>query len=873
MIKLFPNFIIRAASVPMEKLECLKMNETISFVNRLESIENNIQNSVANICDELFALIKLETDEYKKKILLNLKRDIYNQRNISYSYEHLLDIELNEKIDKWKLFKQEAAALKEQIEFIFQEELLEKRTSIQELANLRDLQRAIPLSTETLHKKWKKYLSVPVNEQNKKLRKIERSILLYLTRTIAKTSPFSSLTLIGGGEFTEFSSEKSCSLSWESDVHSNNMVGIYIWELLIKSSLSTYFPLEINSSYRVVTSDKKYIEFVKVDRHRINSKFLEQKEKSVKMPYDNGIDSLCKFIEQTPFINFSLLKEKILESNKNSNADILIKKLMEIDLIRFKTPFAEQDTDYIDKIINYLENMNKELKENSLSIEICSIMKKFKSIIHQGLGMDSNRIEETLKLLNGYLDNLVTKLDGKIEEINPIIYEDCYIKSLFELPEEKFSSFIKDVSSIEPLYVLFDTQVPVKIFIHKVFLELQQGENKINLLTFQNYIQTIISKFDSDFMSYIINYISDQPLYHEWNSLRSKFYNNIFNMIDMTNEEFTISKKLLDELKLEMSDNLRAMSTKSWSYFIQPLTDGNFVVNKLSDGNGKFMSRFMRGLSEKAGLDFSNSTLNYIEKTLNEPSVITELNGVFGFNANIHPSIAPYELQYPGVGSRKRDEKLINPENVSVSISQEGNIVLYSNDLEKKIELFYIQFLNLKLVPPLFRFLIYFSHLSNPHISLNENLFLNENVREKEIVYFPRLKVGNTIFERRQWWIKTDSFLKENNKDNNGLERFLNMRRWFKEHSIPRKFYLRANLSLQSTSEMKPAPYQDAMRKPQYIDIDSFHLCQVFFNQIAVMKEGFIVEEALPDIETLDNQFFEKKHMVELLIETYNVEE
>src|SRR5699024_12176233 len=82
---------------------------------------------------------------------------------------------------------------------------------------------------------------------------------------------FSSLTLVGYGNISnEVSDWRLENLSWESSIHLNNMVSIYIWELLTSSSLSLYLPLESNPSLRVVVvdNDSKLMEYVKVNRNR-----------------------------------------------------------------------------------------------------------------------------------------------------------------------------------------------------------------------------------------------------------------------------------------------------------------------------------------------------------------------------------------------------------------------------------------------------------------------------------------------------------------------------------------------------------------------------------------------------------------------------
>lgn len=871
MIEVLPDVVTRVSPVPISSLKKLKMDRTIDFINNIEDKELQFEQLTNKLNEILFNLVNQVKSNEERRVILNLRRDIFNKRNISSKYINIDDQSIVMKINKWIKLKRDISELKMEAQKIFDKEILEKRNELQKMANFYPLRRITALSSQSLHKKWEKYLNIPVSEQNKKVRKTERSISLYLTRMIAKTSPFSSLTLVGYGNISnEVSDWKLENLSWESSIHLNNMVSIYIWELLTSSSLSLYVPLESNPSLRIVDNDSKKMEHVKVNRNRKNSVFLTQTEERVQIPYNDEIYSLYKYIKVNNETSISTL---IKELSNNSEDEVIkyIKKLIELKIIDFKVPFNEQDTDYLAKIKELLKTIklnNSDLSQFKFK-ELLRIINELRDIISDA---KNNKLEYTINSLQNNIEKIAYVLHNpshKVEKIRPIIYEDCFINQKLKIPKKAIDGFSDNIKLLEPLYVLFDPQIPFKIFIRQNINELlKQGTEEVNIITIQRIIQDKVSKSGEGINSYVIKELTNNSTYKEWQRLRKIFFDQLFMYIKEDRDEVLINKDFLINLSNEIPVDLKNMQSSSWSYFLQPFNDEDFVINKISDGNGKFMGRFLRGLFEQTGIDISKNTKDYINQTRLSDSIVAELNGVFGFNANVHPPISDYEVEYPGVKSDR--ENLIKLEDLFIrKNSTEDKIELYSKSHNKSVKLLYLQFLNINLVPPLFRFLLYFTELCSPDISINESYF-NSHKRQN-ILQFPRIKIGNIIIKRRQWWVDKSSFLDQINVDNQ-FERFVSLRCWLSANSIPKQFYLKPNLTLQLENMDSNTHYQDGMRKPQYIDMDSFHMCQIFFNQINMLEEGFIIEEALPNDSQVKLDVNGQKHVIEILLETYNPE-
>src|SRR5699024_10468158 len=145
------------------------------------------------------------------------------------------------------------------------------------------------------------------------------------------------------------------------------------------------------------------------------------------------------------------------------------------------------------------------------------------------------------------------------------------------------------------------------------------------------------------------------------------------------------------------------------------------------------------------------------------------------------------------------------------------------------------------------------------------------SLSQKPIVKFPRIKLGNAILLRKQWWIKVNNLDEIFSPLKGRFEKFIKLKKWIRENHLPEKFYIKANLMSQisNNEETENFHYQDWMRKPQYIDTDSSHLDQVLFNQLILFKESLIIEEISHISDMMPVEYDGKKYMTEYLIETY----
>src|SRR5690606_3002256 len=79
-INVFYPAIERKATMPSHFLERLSFNQTQTIIDKFIALEEWCINNKDKVCDRIYIFVNKEKDERSKRRLIELKRDIYNNR-------------------------------------------------------------------------------------------------------------------------------------------------------------------------------------------------------------------------------------------------------------------------------------------------------------------------------------------------------------------------------------------------------------------------------------------------------------------------------------------------------------------------------------------------------------------------------------------------------------------------------------------------------------------------------------------------------------------------------------------------------------------------------------------------------------------------
>lgn len=201
---IIPDFICRVAGLPENFVTELRSVKIQTAVNSIFEKEKEMEEVRIRLSELLYHDISLAHNSESKNLLLKLRRNVFNLREVntenisgllSTESKNLLTNLIKIKSDKediyndyMKLYLNEIGRIRKEFKLKIQEE---------------DFQKGLLLSSKSLFLSQKYYLDSTSNQSlNRKLEQIERGLLRYFTRMVMKATPFGTFCAIIPGQIS-----------------------------------------------------------------------------------------------------------------------------------------------------------------------------------------------------------------------------------------------------------------------------------------------------------------------------------------------------------------------------------------------------------------------------------------------------------------------------------------------------------------------------------------------------------------------------------------------------------------------------------------------------------------------------------------------
>ncbi len=358
-------------------------------------------------------------------------------------------------------------------------------------------------------------------------------------------------------------------------------------------------------------------------------------------------------------------------------------------------------------------------------------------------------------------------------------------------------------------------------------------------------------------------------LQREMGELLLERFKNEQEEVHLTHEELTsFAERIPKEI---------ARRPLSHDCFVQLVSrsDGEdlLVLNQMYLGNTTFFTRFLSYFPEE---EITQLLRNYLSTLYEKEGVLAEISGVYGFNANLHPPLTPYELSLPMLSpTRDKGEKINWEDLVMVYNKEKDRVILRHPELGEVTTLFLGT-----LIPMLIPFVVNFmaTNFSNGHFSNWFHLFAEQKLTEEEkqqVRVYPRISVGRVVVARKKWIFPRSQLVYREARDDE-FSYFTRVHEWRKKWDLPDRLFFRLaaerqseestfSLDPQATANTEEIDFTDF--KPQYLDFENPLLVRMFGKMIADNSYYVIMEEMLPDIDNLALSSDGSSYVSELLVE------
>ncbi|MEV7870709.1 lantibiotic dehydratase [Streptomyces sp. NPDC088124] len=212
------RFMLRVAGLPVESVRALRCADSRRWADEVLAAEERLRSRGAALGDRLHALVRTtDTDPDgagagHRRRLLALRRQIFNNRlpadpDAAVRLVGELDPGVVEPVAEWLRDRRLLEKLRAEGAPLLAADLARTRAALRGLLAEDRLRHGLQLASPTLEGQLDGYLAQaaagPGAVPDKRMRKIERSVLSYLYRTACKTSPFSTFTAVAAGTFDD----------------------------------------------------------------------------------------------------------------------------------------------------------------------------------------------------------------------------------------------------------------------------------------------------------------------------------------------------------------------------------------------------------------------------------------------------------------------------------------------------------------------------------------------------------------------------------------------------------------------------------------------------------------------------------------------
>ncbi|MBF7073484.1 lantibiotic dehydratase [Glaciecola sp. MH2013] len=873
-----PNYIMRIGGEPISKIKELESGETIAVLKQKEALNEALSNEVSAACDELESLIPSLEIKESCRAAINLKRALFNRKRVKD--EWLLQLQ-NELPSALQLLIKDIDSKFLQLQTIdadalqaYDNEVTASAEGVHNLLEHANLSDGLSYSNPDLKKKLIEGVGSKGQKKlkQKEKRNQEDALLQYYARCSTKTSPLSSFTVAHVGQWQNNKKSADWQIDFENTLERRVEFKAGLMQHLLSALIdnyplaSTLFKLQLNSSLDkqdgkiklfsiapgqegsgrtwgtgLVESGLNENAIIQCVEHVLNS------EASGKLMVADICQRVCE------------VAPKLTPENVNN----FIGRLYQLKYLVPDTNYKEQQ-DHLQwgmQICNTFDaQMDTDLSSNLVNI---------RDILSDLLKPDCQQRDEKILAIRSEVENFATKLgvDKDSPLFRPSFYENCYLqKRAQDLDVSVLEPFYTELSVLHKVSFLLDFNQEVRSYMSDFFVA------KFGVDGICSNPQAFLEEFDEVYSPGVIGSSIDKERAAPQLETNKAMFNAKEAFDDLLvpflqgNENVQIDPKSLDAV-FELMPNSVTKRSSSYSYAVQ-ITEqkGNskMVLNQVFGGRSSIMSRFMEVLDDAQ----IEKLQHYLEQG-SEYRNIAELSGVFGFNANRHPSVINKELVIPPFASSRDETQKLFLKDLSIAFDQETHTLVFKDHKGKKLDLWYQGLLIPSLLPRLHR-LLSLGFTDGPSLTIIKSLIERKLVSSSKPGIVPRVSLGNLVLFRRSWIMPYSCIPKA---DMPPQDFFFAIQQWKEKYKIPTTFFLRA-LPLVENKEGEAETnnidweninFKDM--KPFYVDLDSPRFTRLM--QRMLKRNGFTlcISELLPDLNAYASNVDSLAHVSEMHFE------
>jgi hypothetical protein len=850
-----PHYVLRVAGESAAKLASTWTGACDAAWHSLVDLRAQSAAQCESVCDELARIVPGVTDVADRRRVLDCRRSLHNGRPAKPSeldaVRRCVDSELFVRVSRLDNVHASCVAKMNEFKAIHDREMVEGAVSLGGLLESRNLQLALSYNNPRLLQRLKKhYRGDGKGVGSKTVRNLEDSLLQFFARASTKTSPLSSLTLMRVGQWRLAGGGSSTRLEGrvERRIESKAALMRHVLDAWLRDydKATRVFPLMLNPT--VVRSDGR----LEMQRVSAGRDFIGR-------IWGTGID-IARF-DANPML---VCVGSALEDSPAG-------ALMAVDLVnRISTLAPKLPRDAIGTYVRKLYEIGYLIAKTDL-LEQTDILEWMAQVVATAGEDEADPLVTALSRLSGNLeimrgDDVERRIEASLD-VDPSIfelatatgariggylyrtpyYENCYYSSGDHLSIDVIERQREDFELIQQINRVVDANQLVHSSLCDYFVS-RFGSDGVCA-----DVQRFIEEFDQTYAPLVSEGKTDidgvaphSPRTLALIRARRAMEEYVERQVGQA-RDMQLDPQALRGILALLPPGMRARSM-SYSYLVQPVKEGDFdglVLNQVYGGRSGILSRFCEALDD-AGMEQVRA---YLRKS-SQQGRNAELSGVFGFNANRHPAMSELELLVPPFGASYEATKKLSLADLRMKYIPEEHRLVFLDPDDVPVDVWYHGLLTPVMLPAVHRTLA-LAFSEGPCYLFPNALIRAMEAGQAEVLYSPRLTLGNVVVSRRSWTIANASCP---DASMSAPDFYLAIREWQAVHGLPDRFFVRALLVgsgdrslLSRYSAMKEINFKDL--KPFYVDLRNPRFARLLQNMLKRHSLALFVSELLPDFD------------------------
>ncbi|MFD2171151.1 lantibiotic dehydratase [Tumebacillus lipolyticus] len=884
--KLAPGFMLRVAGISFQSLLEWQAPETMDCLYQITEQTNWLSDHTQPLVNRIEAEVPNLVDDAVRNQLIKYKRDMFNGRfpkKRPAEFDRHIPNDLIVEMLAWESVYLSIRELEQEAQARYETELRQSRIQVQELAQDTNFLNGVVQTSQELYTKIKKYIETPVDEHTARLRKVEYALCTVLTRTGAKTSPFSSFTLVGQGEWGQAGDLQLASVQhYQSRLRINHTFVLRLFDGLLKRSeirpLLTY-----RANRSSVVSNGQFRMMRRTDNPKRRPRVFRTSEAHVSLHYNPSIRTVLEKVQSAPgaMLSYQDLLQELGGFGQREAIEKFLGQLIDLQILEPTAEIPDQTPDLLAALQAWLASWPVAIA--------ASVAKRLDQVQAAITAFESASVEERKDLLTR-MTSLFEELYAEVglepdgTRFAMLLYEDAVLPEPTRLPADEWELMAQDLARLQQLSPLFDVKYRLQSKLAQVFRETYGEEGVCARAT--ELIQPLVAVNQEFFRAMVPEELhADLGIANEvesvrvLNELKVEFGRMITERLLAGEEEVALTEADIESFTSRIPTSImnRPMSH---DFFVQleKRADGRnlLVLNQAYHGFLTFFTRFL----EYAEGDLVQELRAYLNSVFAGTGAFAEISGVYGFNANLREPLATHELVFADLPKTWADEQApqqVRFQDLSWVYEKDTDRVVLHHPEVGTVQPAFLGTLIPLMLPGLVRMVT--NLFTNSLLPLNFHSFyehtLTDEVRQREVRVYPRIRHGQVVVSRRKWMVPRSQLIEREKKESE-CEFFTRVHKWRMELGLPSRVFVRfmpmtdaenpfAQMFESGDSEQANIDFTNF--KPQYIDFESPLLVRLFGKIIADTTLGMKIEEMLPDA---DGMFFRERgrtYVSELTVE------